>query len=121
MSIAFVSEATGGARGIAPPGAVAGRKETPGALAVASAPGSPGSLTLAHAAIASDADTESAAGIDIGVDASGACLAGGAAAATRLPAVGGGLLVKGLTWALIIALVLLVAGAFTGYNGRRTV
>jgi hypothetical protein len=34
---------------------------------------------------------------------------------------GAGLLVKGLTWALIIALVLLVAGAFTGYNGRRTV
>jgi hypothetical protein len=34
---------------------------------------------------------------------------------------GVGLLVKGLTWALIIALVLLVAGAFTGYNGRRTV
>ena len=34
---------------------------------------------------------------------------------------GVGLLVKGLTWALIIALVLLVAGAFTGFSGRRTV
>jgi len=34
---------------------------------------------------------------------------------------GVGLLVKGLTWALIIALALLIAGAFTGYNGRRTI
>ena len=34
---------------------------------------------------------------------------------------GVGLLVKGLTWALIIALVLLVAGAITGYGGRRTI
>jgi len=32
---------------------------------------------------------------------------------------GVGLLVKGLAWALIIALVLLVAGAISGF-GRRT-
>jgi len=34
---------------------------------------------------------------------------------------GVGLLVKGLTWALIIALVLLVAGAITGFGRRSTV
>ncbi len=31
---------------------------------------------------------------------------------------GVGLLMEGLRWALIIALVLLVAGAVTGYRGR---
>ena len=34
---------------------------------------------------------------------------------------GVGLFVEGLKWALIIALVLLVAGAFTGYRGRSRV
>ena len=32
-----------------------------------------------------------------------------------------GLFVEGLKWALIIALVLLVVGAITGYRGRRVV
>ena len=32
---------------------------------------------------------------------------------------GAGLALEGLKWLLIIALVLLVAGAFTGYRGRR--
>lgn len=32
---------------------------------------------------------------------------------------GAGLFVEGLKWLLIIALVLLIAGAFTGYRGRR--
>lgn len=32
---------------------------------------------------------------------------------------GAGLVVEGLKWLLIIALVLLIAGAFTGYRGRR--
>ena len=32
---------------------------------------------------------------------------------------GAGLAVEGLKWLLIIALVLLVVGAFTGYRGRR--
>ncbi len=32
-----------------------------------------------------------------------------------------GLFVEGLKWALIIALVLLVVGAVTGYRGRRVV
>jgi hypothetical protein len=32
-----------------------------------------------------------------------------------------GLFVEGLKWLLIIALVLLVVGAFTGYRGRRVV
>jgi hypothetical protein len=31
---------------------------------------------------------------------------------------GFGLFVAGLQWALIIALILVVAGAFTGYRGR---
>lgn len=31
---------------------------------------------------------------------------------------GMGLFVQGLKWALVIALVLIVAGAFTGYRGR---
>lgn len=31
---------------------------------------------------------------------------------------GAGLFVEGLKWLLIIALVLLIAGAFTGYRGR---
>lgn len=31
---------------------------------------------------------------------------------------GVGLFVEGLKWALIIALILLVAGALTGYRGR---
>ena len=31
---------------------------------------------------------------------------------------GMGLFVEGLTWALIIALALLLIGAFTGYRGR---
>ncbi|MGD9796653.1 MAG: hypothetical protein AB7H43_08080 [Acidimicrobiia bacterium] len=31
---------------------------------------------------------------------------------------GVGLFVEGLKWALIVALVLLVVGAFTGYRGR---
>lgn len=30
-----------------------------------------------------------------------------------------GLLIEGLKWALVIALVLLVVGAVTGYRGRR--
>lgn len=30
-----------------------------------------------------------------------------------------GLLLEGLKWALVIALVLLVVGAVTGYRGRR--
>lgn len=30
-----------------------------------------------------------------------------------------GLFVEGLTWLLVIALVLLLVGAFTGYRGRR--
>ncbi len=34
---------------------------------------------------------------------------------------GVGLFVEGLKWALIIALVLLVAGALTGYRGRARV
>lgn len=32
---------------------------------------------------------------------------------------GAGLFVEGLKWLLIIALVLLIVGAFTGYRGRR--
>jgi hypothetical protein len=32
-----------------------------------------------------------------------------------------GLFVEGLKWALVIALVLLVVGAITGYRGRRVV
>jgi len=32
---------------------------------------------------------------------------------------GAGLAIESLKWLLIIALVLLVAGAFTGYRGRR--
>jgi hypothetical protein len=32
-----------------------------------------------------------------------------------------GLFVEGLKWLLIIALVLLLVGAFTGYRGRRVV
>ena len=32
---------------------------------------------------------------------------------------GVGLFVEGLKWVLIIALVLLIVGAFTGYRGRR--
>lgn len=32
---------------------------------------------------------------------------------------GVGLFVEGLKWALIVALVLLVVGAFTGFRGRR--
>ena len=32
-----------------------------------------------------------------------------------------GLFVEGLKWALIIALVLLIVGAFTGYRGRGVV
>jgi hypothetical protein len=31
---------------------------------------------------------------------------------------GAGLFLEGLKWLLIIALVLLIAGAFTGYRGR---
>ena len=31
---------------------------------------------------------------------------------------GAGLAIEGLKWLLIIALVLLIAGAFTGYRGR---
>ena len=31
---------------------------------------------------------------------------------------GAGLLVEGLTWLLVIALILLIIGAFTGYRGR---
>ncbi|CAN5284782.1 hypothetical protein BH18ACT4_BH18ACT4_15140 [soil metagenome] len=34
---------------------------------------------------------------------------------------GVGLFVEGLTWVLIIALVLVVASALTGYRGRRIV
>ncbi len=34
---------------------------------------------------------------------------------------GVGLFVEGLKWALIIALALLVVGAFTGYRGRARV
>jgi len=34
---------------------------------------------------------------------------------------GVGLLVKGLTWALIIALVLFIAGAITGFGRRSTI
>ena len=34
---------------------------------------------------------------------------------------GAGLLVEGLKWALIIALALLLIGAFTGYRGRGRV
>ena len=30
-----------------------------------------------------------------------------------------GLFLEGLKWALVIALVLLLVGAFTGYRGRR--
>jgi hypothetical protein len=38
------------------------------------------------------------------------------------PLFGGlGLFVEGLKWLLIIALVLLVVGAITGYRGRRVV
>ncbi|MGH8886417.1 MAG: hydrophobic protein [Egibacteraceae bacterium] len=33
---------------------------------------------------------------------------------------GVGLFVEGLTWLLVIALVLLLVGAFSGYRGRRT-
>lgn len=33
---------------------------------------------------------------------------------------GVGLFVEGLKWLIIIALVLFVVSAFTGYNGRRT-
>lgn len=32
-----------------------------------------------------------------------------------------GLFVEGLKWALIIALVLVVAGALSGYRGRRLI
>lgn len=32
-----------------------------------------------------------------------------------------GLFVEGLKWALVIALVLLVVGALSGYRGRRVV
>ena len=32
-----------------------------------------------------------------------------------------GLLVEGLKWALVIALVLLIVGAVSGYRGRTTV
>ncbi len=32
-----------------------------------------------------------------------------------------GLFIEGLKWALIIALVLVIAGAFSGYRGRRVV
>ncbi len=32
-----------------------------------------------------------------------------------------GLFVEGLKWALIIALVLLVVGALSGYRGRRVI
>lgn len=32
-----------------------------------------------------------------------------------------GLFVEGLKWALVVALVLLLLGAFTGYRGRRPV
>lgn len=32
-----------------------------------------------------------------------------------------GLFVEGLKWALIIALVLLIVGAFTGYRGRARI
>ena len=32
-----------------------------------------------------------------------------------------GLFVEGLKWVLIIALVLLVVGALTGYRGRRVI
>ncbi|HET7486804.1 MAG TPA: hypothetical protein VFJ85_02680 [Acidimicrobiales bacterium] len=32
-----------------------------------------------------------------------------------------GLFVEGLKWALVIALVLLLVGAVTGYRGRRTI
>ncbi|HWC12153.1 MAG TPA: hypothetical protein VG455_13140 [Acidimicrobiales bacterium] len=32
-----------------------------------------------------------------------------------------GLFVEGLKWALIIALVLLLVGAFTGYRGRARI
>ncbi|MGH8895750.1 MAG: hydrophobic protein [Egibacteraceae bacterium] len=31
-----------------------------------------------------------------------------------------GLFVKGLTWLLVVALILLLVGGFTGYRGRRT-
>ena len=34
---------------------------------------------------------------------------------------GAGLFVEGLKWLLIIALVLLIVGAFTGYRGRGRV
>ncbi|HWI05752.1 MAG TPA: hypothetical protein VNT52_18240 [Acidimicrobiales bacterium] len=34
---------------------------------------------------------------------------------------GVGLFIEGLKWALIIALALLVVGAFTGYRGRARV
>ncbi len=34
---------------------------------------------------------------------------------------GVGLFVEGLKWALVIALALLLAGAFTGYRGRARV
>ena len=34
---------------------------------------------------------------------------------------GVGLFVEGLKWALIIALVLLLVGAFTGYRGRARI
>lgn len=32
-----------------------------------------------------------------------------------------GLFIEGLKWALIVALVLVVVSAFTGYRGRRVV
>lgn len=32
-----------------------------------------------------------------------------------------GLFIEGLKWALIIALVLVIAGALSGYRGRRVV
>lgn len=32
-----------------------------------------------------------------------------------------GLFIEGLKWALIIALVLVIAGALSGYRGRRAV
>ena len=32
-----------------------------------------------------------------------------------------GLFIEGLKWALIIALVLVIVGALTGYRGRRVV
>ena len=34
---------------------------------------------------------------------------------------GVGLFVEGLKWALVVALVLLLVGALTGYRGRRVI